>query len=215
MPANPFDDAALANRYEVWYTVRGRRAGVLEQRLLAALLAYFPQAETLLEVGCGTGHFARWLAQRGYRVTGLDLSPVMLAEAAKRNGLPYIVGDALELPFADRSFDIVALITTLEFVADPERALGEAARVARSGLLLGVLNRHSLLALKRRISAKSPWNAARFFSPGELVRLAHNAAGQRLELLRWQTTLCPLSALRALPLPWGSFIGMAVKLHQT
>ena len=214
MPANPFDDAALANRYEAWYTARGRRADALERRLLAALLANFAQAPTLLEVGCGTGHFARWLARRGYRVTGLDLSPVMLAEAEKRDGLPYVVGDALALPFADRSFDIVALITALEFVADPGRALVEAARVARTGLLLGVLNRSSLLTRKRRISAKRPWSSARFFSPKELVRLARTAAGQRLELLRWQTTLWPVPGLRVLPLPWGGFIGMAVKLRQ-
>lgn len=212
--SNPFDEEALAKRYEDWYAGRGRRADRLEKQLLARLLANFSGAETVLEVGCGTGHFTRWLAERGFRVLGLDISPAMLAEAAKRNGIPYVIGDALALPFADGSFDIVALITTLEFVPDPQRALSEAVRVARHGLLLGVLNRYSLLAVKRKISAKPPWNEARFFSPGELVRSLQDIAGARLARIQWRTTLWPVPGLRSLPLPWGGFIGMAAQLRQ-
>ena len=167
----------------------------------------------MLEVGCGTGHFTRWLADQGLRAVGLDISPAMLAEATKRNGVSYEVGSALALPFADRSFDVVAFITTLEFVADPQRALSEAVRVARCGLLLGVLNKHSLLALSRKICAKPPWNEARFFSPGELVRSLHSVAGTRLAHMQWRTTLWPVPGLRSLPLPWGGFIGMAVQLR--
>jgi SAM-dependent methyltransferase len=138
----------------------------------------------------------------------------MLAEAMQWNGVPYVIGDALAMPFADRSFDVVTFITTLEFVTDPQAALGEAVRVARRGLLLGVLNKHSLLALKRKIGAKPPWNEARFLSPGELLRSVQEVAGARLALVRWRTTLWPLPILGSLPLPWGAFIGMAVQLHQ-
>jgi ubiquinone/menaquinone biosynthesis C-methylase UbiE len=211
--SNPFDDEALAKRYEDWYASRGRRADRLEKQLLARLLANFSGAKTVLEVGCGTGHFTRWLADQGLRAVGLDISPAMLAEATKRNGVPYVVGDALALPFADGSFDIVAFITTLEFVANPQRALSEAVRVARLGLLLGVLNKHSLLAVKRKISAKPPWSEARFFSPGELVRSLQDVAGTRLARILWRTTLWPVPGLRSLPLPWGAFIGMAVQLR--
>jgi SAM-dependent methyltransferase len=52
----------------------------------------------VLEVGCGTGHFTRWLAEEAFRVAGLDISEAMLAEARKRNGVLYVVGDALALP---------------------------------------------------------------------------------------------------------------------
>jgi ubiquinone/menaquinone biosynthesis C-methylase UbiE len=211
--SNPFDEEALAKRYENWYAGRGRHADRLEKHLLARLLAKFSGANTVLEVGCGTGHFTRWLAEQGFRIVGLDVSPAMLAEATKRNGVPYVVGDALALPFADRSFDIVALITTLEFVANPQRALSEAVRVARLGLLLGVLNRYSLLAVKSKISAKPPWSEARFFSPGNLVRSLQDVAGTRLARIQWRTTLWPVPGLRSLPLPWGGFIGMAVQLR--
>ena len=92
---------------------------------MAGCLEALPHAASVLEVGSGTGHFTRWLAKRGFRVVGLDLSPLMLAKAGKYNGLRYVPGDALALPFDDGFFDIVALITTLEFVADPRRALNE------------------------------------------------------------------------------------------
>jgi hypothetical protein len=107
----------------------------------------------------------------------------------------------------------VAFITTLEFVADPKRALGEAVRVGRHGLVLGVLNRYSLLAVKRKISARPPWNEAQFFSAGQLVRNLRNIAGSRLARIQWRTTLWPVPGLKGLPLPWGGFIGMAVQLR--
>lgn len=212
--SNPFNDEALVKEYEDWYEGRGRGADLLEKQLLANLLSDFPEAKTVLEVGCGTGHFTRWFAEQGLRVVGLDNSEAMLAEARKRNGVSYVAGDALALPFDDRSFDVVAFITTLEFVADPERALSEAARVARQGLLLGVLNSYSLLAVKRKISGKPPWNEAQFFSLGQLVRYVRNLTGARLGHIQWRTTLWPVLGLKSLPLPWGGFIGMAVQLRQ-
>lgn len=211
--SNPFDNPAVANGYEHWYARKGRRADRAEKRLLGRFLTVLPQAKTILEVGCGTGHFTRWLAERGFRVVGLDLSPVMLAQAERYNGLRYVQGDALALPFDDCSFDIVALITTLEFVADPRRALNEAVRVARNGLLLGVLNRCSLLALRRRASVRSPWDVARLFSPRELAGLVRDCAGARRPQVHWRTTLWPLPGLGGLGLPWGGFIGMLVQLH--
>jgi ubiquinone/menaquinone biosynthesis C-methylase UbiE len=180
--------------------------------LLGSLLEGFPTAETVLDVGCGTGHFSRWLAQRGLRVVGVDISSAMLERASRGDGIRYVYGDALALPFVDGSFDLVVFVTTLEFVDNPVRALREAIRVARAGLLLGVLNRCSILAVKRRASGKPPWDTARFFSTGELTRLVQAAAGARSARARWRTTLWPLPGLGSLPLPWGGFIGMSVEL---
>lgn len=196
----PFDDPALAASYEGWYAGRGRRADRFEKRTLARLLAGMPRAASMLEIGCGTGHFTRWLAEGCARVVGLDASRAMLAEAAWRDGIPYVRGDAEALPFPDRSFDLVALVTALEFVADPERALREAVRVARSGLLVGALNRWSFSALRRRIAARPPWSAARFLAPRELSRLVRGAAGGRLASARRSSR-------------WRAFVGMAVTLE--
>ena len=59
---NPFDDSVLAGRYESWYEGPGQAADMLEKDLLRKLLSRFPDASSALEVGCGTGHFTRWLA---------------------------------------------------------------------------------------------------------------------------------------------------------
>jgi len=208
---NPFADPALVAHYEAWYQTTGRRADRLEKALLNRLRNRFPQARTLLEVGCGTGHFGRWFAGQGDQVVGLDLSPPMLAEAVRRGGPPCVRGDALALPFAGDTFDLVALVTALEFLPDPSRAVAEALRVARQGLILGVLNRQSTLGWQLKRQGGAVWEAARLFTPAELSRLVqHAAAGKRIQIV-WRTTLWPLWS-GALPLPWGGFVGLAARL---
>src|SRR3990172_6893185 len=179
--SNPFDSFEVANRYEDWYAGRGRRADLLEKRLLTKLLSKFPHASSVLDFGCGTGHFTRWLADKGFQPVGLDISPAMLAEARKRNNIEYVHGTAEALPFPDRGFDLTTLITTLEFIEDPQRALSEAVRVAAQGIILGVLNRKSVLGMRRKRSGKPPWNTARFYSPSELKQLVEAAAGKRCQ----------------------------------
>jgi ubiquinone/menaquinone biosynthesis C-methylase UbiE len=209
--ANPFTDPTIVAGYEAWYETSGRRADRLEKALLKRLLAGFSRARTLLEVGCGTGHFTRWFGEQGLQAMGLDLSPPMLVEAVRLGSPPCVLGDALALPFLDGAFDLVALITTLEFVTDPAQVLAEATRVVRHGLILGVLNRQSLLAWQRKRSGEALWQMARFFAPAELVRLAQQAAaGARVKIV-WRTTLWP-GWPGELPLPWGGFIGMAVSM---
>ena len=208
---NPFTNPALVSGYESWYQTTGRRADRLEKALLGRLLAGFPQARTLLEVGCGTGHFSRWFAGQGVRVVGLDRSLPMMAEAIRRGAPSCLHGDALALPFADDTFDLVVLVTTLEFLHDPDQALAEAFRVARQGLILGVLNRHSLLGRQLRVKGGPVWETACLFTPAELSCLAQRAATGTQVHIVWRTTLWPLWT-GALPLPWGGFIGLAARL---
>jgi SAM-dependent methyltransferase len=208
---NPFTNPTIVSGYESWYETTGRRADRLEKALLERLLTGFPLASTLLEVGCGTGHFSRWFGEQGLQVIGLDLSLPMLAEAGRRSSPPCVQGDALALPFCNQVFDLVALITALEFLPDPVQALAEALRVTRQGLILGVLNRHSLLGWQLGRQGGAIWGAARFFTPAGLVRLVQRAAVGRQAQIVWWTTLWPVWP-RELPLPWGGFIGMAVVL---
>lgn len=208
---NPFANPTVVAGYEAWYETTGLRADRLEKALLKRLLAGFSRARTLLEVGCGTGHFTRWFGEQGLQAMGLDLSLPMLAEAVHLGSLPCVQGDALAVPFPAGAFDLVALITTLEFVTDPVQVLVEATRVARHGLILGVLNRQSLLAWRRERSGEALWQMARFFTPAELVRRVQQAAvGKRLKIV-WRTTLWP-GWPGEFPLPWGGFIGMAVSM---
>jgi SAM-dependent methyltransferase len=135
----------------------------------------------LLEIGCGTGHFTRWFGQLGWRTWGVDVEPEMLNWAKGRSSedIIYCRGDAQRLPFADGSFDVCALITTLEATDDPQQVLQEALRVSRGVVLLGVLNAVSLLALWRRVRAlfrTTIFSRTRCYSGPELSALIRRAA---------------------------------------
>ncbi|OOZ39714.1 hypothetical protein BOW53_10365 [Solemya pervernicosa gill symbiont] len=132
--------------YEAWYhTSRGCWVAQREFRLLRRLMPMEPGA-TLLDLGTGTGHFARRYAAAGLVVTGLDPDQNALDYARTLGGgIDYVEGSGLSLPFADNSFDYAVAVTSLCFVDDPARALQEMWRVTRRGVVLGLLNRHSLL----------------------------------------------------------------------
>ncbi|MGU3294843.1 class I SAM-dependent methyltransferase [Williamsia sp. M5A3_1d] len=92
----------------------------------------------ILEVGCGSAPCARWLAGRGARVVGLDVSAAMLRSGASSAGAtaaPALVQAGAEnLPFADASFDIAcSAFGAVPFVADSARVMAEVARVLRPG----------------------------------------------------------------------------------
>ena len=99
-----------------------------------------PDRARVLEVGCGPGHLAIRLAQRGFDVIGIDLDPAMIRRAVvnadrtnrSNPGRPELyVGDVADLPFPDASFDIVVSTLSMHHWADPKRGLAEIGRVLR------------------------------------------------------------------------------------
>jgi SAM-dependent methyltransferase len=203
--------------YEAWYaTPRGRRADRAERGLLEHLMVPFATARSALEIGCGTGHFTRWLASRLPSVVGLDQAPAMLAQARRRPRLHLVHGDAHQLPFRNRAVDLSVFVTTLEFLEQPALALTEAVRVARRGVLVVALNRWSLGGLSRRIgrdSRRSLLGHAADFTLASLRELGSTAAGPRLRALRWAGALFP-GGLARMParMPLGGVIGIVVEL---
>ncbi len=101
--------------------------------------------ERLLDIGCGTGDHLALFRKKGCDVTGLDASPFLLDLAGQRLGhrAELHQGRAEDLPFSDNEFDIVTLITSLEFTDDPSRAVAEAIRVCRGRIFIGAMNRLS------------------------------------------------------------------------
>jgi ubiquinone/menaquinone biosynthesis C-methylase UbiE len=134
----------------------------------------------------------------------------MLKEAKRLKSPDCLQGEALKLPFLSKSFNLIALITTLEFLPDPTQALTEAIRVAQQGLVLGVLNAQSCLGRQYKREAGPIWEVARFYTPYELKRVLRKVVGEKPGIV-WWTTLWQFWP-GALPLPWGGFIGMAVRL---
>jgi SAM-dependent methyltransferase len=205
---------AAAPTYEAWYaTPRGQRVAAAERALLESLLAPFPHAGRVLEVGCGTGYFTGWLASRGSRVVGLDRAPAMLAALRRQHPrLPVVLADAHQLPFPPGAFDVAVFVATLEFLDRPVEALTEAVRVARQGVVLVALNRWSLGGLSRRwgSQARRPLlGTAHDYAVPALVKLLRRAARGRLARLRWTSGLFPdgLWRVRA-PVPLGGVLGV-------
>lgn len=96
---------------------------------------------SVLEVCCGSGMMAEKFARAGAVVTGIDFSPAAVKRARERARryrfkAGFAVGDAENLAFPDRSFDIVAVHDGLHHLDNPERAIREMARVARRGVLI-------------------------------------------------------------------------------
>lgn len=206
-----------AGTYERWYeTRRGRRVDRAERALLEWLLARFPAPRSLLEVGCGTAHFTRWLMTRDMAAVGLDRSPAMIAEARRlAPELSLVIGDGHALPFRACAFDVVVFVATLEFLADADRALAEAVRVARQGVIVLALNRWSLGGLSRRCGrqrGRPLLGQARDYSISSLRTALSRAARERLRQLRWSCALLPLLPGVRAPVPLGDVIGVAAHL---
>jgi SAM-dependent methyltransferase len=122
------------------YAAGGRLAGRLA-KLTATVLSLAPAGAELLDLGCGSGDLARRLAAEGYRMTGCDISPRMLEQAAAADPGRTVRWVALEpdwrsLPFAPASVDAVVATSVFEYLADPARVLAECARVLRPGGVL-------------------------------------------------------------------------------
>lgn len=90
---------------------------------------------TCLDLGCGEGHNTRLLAGQGAHVAALDVAESFITAAAGQDlsGICYLVGDGAALPFGVAAFDAVTAFMSLMDVAEPERTLGEVARVLRPG----------------------------------------------------------------------------------
>jgi demethylmenaquinone methyltransferase/2-methoxy-6-polyprenyl-1,4-benzoquinol methylase len=88
----------------------------------------------VLDLAAGTGSSSVPLAAAGAAVVPCDFSLGMLAEGRRREPLlPFVAGDALRLPFADETFEVVTVSFGLRNVADPAAALVELRRVTRHG----------------------------------------------------------------------------------
>ena len=99
----------------------------------------------VLDVACGTGDLALALATAGEaQVVGLDFCRPMLEIARRKadavsRAVPFVEGDALRLPFADESFDVVTIAFGLRNLSGVEEGLRELLRVLKAGGRVAVL----------------------------------------------------------------------------
>ena len=109
--------------------------GRIYDRLAEEIVARCPSVRDgalVLDIGAGTGAASRAATRNGAKVVALDAAIGMLAVDASVRP-PAVVGDASLLPFAGMSFDAAIAAFSLNHVAEPARALREAARLLRPG----------------------------------------------------------------------------------
>jgi ubiquinone/menaquinone biosynthesis C-methylase UbiE len=110
-------------------------------KIVAEVVALSPR--TFLDAGCGEGFVARRIISTlpEIALTGCDVSGGALEIAASANPeARFVTGSVVDLPFADRSFDVVGCFEVLEHLPGdlPRRALSELARVTRQSVVLSV-----------------------------------------------------------------------------
>lgn len=129
--ASMFD--RVAPRYDVTNDVLSAGQTYLWRRAVLAS-ADAVSGERVLDIAAGTGTSSEGFANREIEVVPADFSLGMLKEGRRRRpDMPFTAADALTLPFADATFDVVTMSFGLRNVSDVSAALAEFARVSKPG----------------------------------------------------------------------------------
>ena len=195
----------------------------LQTALMMKMLAPLTD-RNVLDIGCGWGRCAAPLMERGLQVTGVDPSPYALDQVKERFGnrveLHRAVGE--DLPFEDNTFNYSILMTSLEFMDRPAKAIEEACRVTRDKIFIGVFNKFAPLNIYRRVKGFFCHNTlshGQFFGIRELRQIIFSIMGP--VPVYWNTTLQfpffrsrPVAYLEQCAMiqksPWGTMIGMVI-----
>jgi SAM-dependent methyltransferase len=105
-----------------------------------------------IELGCGTAYISAWLARRGARPVGIDVTPAQLETARRMQGefgldFPLLEANAEDVPLPGESFDLAISEYGASIWADPHRWIPEAARLLRPGGWLVFLVNGTVLIL--------------------------------------------------------------------
>ena len=126
--------------------IQDQYAGREAESVVDFLLPHIKPGMTVLDCGCGPGTITQGLARIAApgKVIGCDLEPGMveraasLAEGAGLDNLSFQVGNILDLPFEDNTFDVVLSCAVTEHLSEPVKAMSELGRVAKQGGVVGI-----------------------------------------------------------------------------
>jgi len=138
MTDDPFADLKKRQR-EMWASFGPTAMFTTPTAARLVQFARIQPGEAVLDVGTGTGVVAITAARAGARVTALDLTPELLAQArenariAQCSNVEWIEGDAEDLPYPDASFDVVVSQFGHMFAPRPDVAIAQMRRVLKPG----------------------------------------------------------------------------------
>jgi SAM-dependent methyltransferase len=145
---------ALADRYDALFLAPHRRAyDQLAWEVASSLLP--DDSGTIVDLGCGTGRWSQQLVELGHHVVGVEPTPAMAAIARSQvpsQDFELIEATAEAAEIADGCADMVLAMGSLQYVDEPRRVVGRAARWLRPGGWLVVLV-DSLVALVAELLA--------------------------------------------------------------
>lgn len=139
--------------------IQDQYAGREAESVVDFLLPRLKPGMTVLDCGCGPGTITQGLARAAApgKVIGCDLEPGMveraasLAEGKELDNLSFQVGNILDLPFEDDTFDVVLSCAVTEHLNDPVKAMSELGRVTKKGGVVGI--------------TRTDWSASLFAPP--------------------------------------------------
>jgi len=93
---------------------------------------------TLLDVGCGHGHFLHWARQHGFSVTGIEPAEIPARYARDIFQIPFRQDEALKIDLSPDSFDVITMWDVIEHVSDPYRVLQHCSRWLKPGGIMAL-----------------------------------------------------------------------------
>ena len=185
-----FEVLARLEREHFWFTARARL-------IVWAMRTHFPRAQSLLEIGCGTGNVLGSISEAtpGLRLQGSEAHASALAFARSRVPRATLLQmDARRIPYRDE-FDVVGAFDVIEHIEDDERVLREMYASCRSGGgVIVTVPQHPWLWSYRDEFARH----VRRYSRRDLMRKLRAAGFERLWTTSFVTALLPLMALSRL-----------------
>lgn len=182
MENNPFD--IYAAEYENWFVDNA----IQFQSELLALQQVISSEKEGVEIGIGSGIFAEKLGVK----FGIDPSETMLNYAKQRN-LSVEQGFAENLPYADTSFDFAVFITSICFIDNPAKALGEAHRIIKpkGELIIAFVDKESPLGeiLIAKKNHSKFYKTAKLYTVEEIISLIKSSNFEICQIVQTLTDL--------------------------
>jgi len=139
-----------------------------QRNFLRQLKSFLQKDQKVLDAGCGTGLFSRFLPDGSY---GIDINPRNLAKARQHApAINFMEADLEQLPFENDSFDLIIITEVIEHFPDPLKLLSELKRVLKTGgVILGTVPAKSFIWQLRFLSSTRPREPYhRYYSKKEL-----------------------------------------------